>query len=242
VLASLVGAALLSCGVRSPSVAGSTTSSSGSATGGSSPTGTTACGVPADHGAPEWVRTWCGDGGECSAGILASRAEGDLLVVGADHDSSSSGDRGFVARFSSDGLPLWKRWLPTRLSLRGAAPAADGWIVVGSAAEGAGDDPHFELDGLGVDVRGSVDGVVAKLGEDGVFSWIRTFGDDAVEVPCMSEGCQEAVPVYEYASAVTVDADGTLGISGSIHGDADLLGTTVHTAGGSRSSHGTKRS
>ncbi|MBI5536994.1 MAG: hypothetical protein HY898_30010 [Deltaproteobacteria bacterium] len=189
-----------------------------------------ACTTPTDD-TVSWVQGWCADGNECETSRIVPGPGGDILLLGTEVDESMPGYTCLVSRISENGGRHWTRRLPRQFFFHNGAAVTEGWILVGSASLIGYTFPPSEIDGINVDIRGSADGIVAKLGLNGHFVWVRRFGDDAIEVPCTSESCSEAVPVHEGARSVAVDADGTLVITGLVHGLADLLGVAVQTVG-----------
>ncbi len=172
-------------------------------------------------GAHLWSRCF-GDGNVQRAQAIAVDAAGNIIVAGyfggsvdfggGELASSGSADI-FVAKFLPDGTHSWSRCFGDVDGQAAFAVAVDPWanIFVSGDFEGA-----VDFGGGALTSAGYRDIFVAKLDADGNHLWSRSSGDSDDQL----------------ATAVAVDALGSVYIAGSFSGAADFGGDALSSAGG----------
>jgi hypothetical protein len=160
--------------------------------------------------APDGSHIWStrlGNEGWDEVNAIAVDADGNAIVAGAL--STQDGSHGFVAKYSADGAALWNQRFTGTASDRALAVAAapGGAILVAGTFAGA-----VDLGGERLHSAGKHDLFLASYDQDGRHRWSRRFGG--------SQG--------DCARALALDGERFFVVAGSISGEVNLGGDTLH--------------
>lgn len=141
---------------------------------------------------------------------VAGFFQSDSLVFGNTTLYSVATDNGFLARYTSDGLPVWAQGLDGDSRARGIVVANNAVYACGDLHE---DTLHYATDALVV--QGGADLFVLKSDLDGNAQWAvkQTSGGDSGEL----------------AHSLAADANGHLVVAGGFDSDDVTFGTTQLT-------------
>lgn len=169
----------------------------------------------ATTGSFQWAKAIASDGDERALAIALDAADniyaagffqGDSLVFGATTLYSTSTDNGYVARFDSDGDPVWAHGLDGRSKAQGIAVANNAVYACGV----------FRNDSLNygpylLQLEGSSDLFLLKSDLNGNVQWAAKQTADGES--------------SESATAMTADLSGDLVITGDFNSDVTTFGT-----------------
>jgi hypothetical protein len=177
-------------------------------------------------GALSWVHPFGGPYDNLASSIAVDGAD-NVLITGqsigsmtmgpntlSSKDGGNTRENPFVAKFTSDGVHVWSTMFGSGYSAWASALAVDranDVFVTGTY--------NYQIDfGAGnVQSAGGGDGYLVKFsGQNGAYSWARSFGGSA----------------YDDGEAVAVDGKGDAVVSGYTTGDMDFAPGTLTNAGG----------
>lgn len=172
------------------------------------------------EGAHQWTKRYGGNGNDAPVDLAIDSSNGLVLVVNyngtADFDSSSSslnvsssnGSSDIaIAKISSDGITLWAKSIGgtgTDAVSRVRLTQSNEIVIVGYFQLTADFNPSS--DAYTVTSNGNPDIFLLKLGADGSFAWVKTYGSTAAD----------------YASGLSIDSTGNIIFSGLFQGTVDF--------------------
>jgi hypothetical protein len=179
-------------------------------------------------GALDWSKTFGGDGNQAGRAVAVDGA-GNVVMVGRYDGSVDFGQGGplttnwwdlFVAKFSADGTPLWRKGFgdSSALTENVQAVALDeaGNIVIAGAFDGS-----VNFNGTALPSSGGIgkyDFFLAKLDSNGGYLWSKRF-----------ESISNSVLLA--VAALAVDSDNNVFLGGSVLGPVDFGGGTLAAQG-----------